>query len=148
MVVLALIACTLAGGGWYFLGKKFAQVGLTASDRLEWVPFSEARVQSELAAGRSVFVDFTADWCITCKFNERTAIDTPAIRAILKEKNITPVKADWTNANPEITRALKGFGRVGVPLYVLYSASNPTEPVILPEILTEGILAEALKKAP
>ena len=147
-VALALIICTLAGGGWYFLGKKFAQVGLTASDRLEWVPFSEARVQSELAAGRSVFVDFTADWCITCKFNERTAIDTPAIRAILKEKNITPVKADWTNANPEITRALKGFGRVGVPLYVLYSASNPTEPVILPEILTEGILAEALKKAP
>lgn len=147
-VVLALIVCTLVGGGWYFLGKKFAQVGLTASDRLEWVPFSEARVQAELAAGRSVFVDFTADWCITCKFNERTAIDTPAIRALLKEKNITPIKADWTNANPEITRALKSFGSVGVPFYVFYSASKPSEPVILPEILTEGILAEALKKAP
>ncbi|MFM8830257.1 MAG: protein-disulfide reductase DsbD family protein [Spartobacteria bacterium] len=147
-VVLLLIACILAGGGWYFLGKKFAQVGVATSDRLEWASFSAARVQAELAAGRSVFVDFTADWCITCKFNERTAIDTPAIRALLKEKNITPVKADWTNANPEITRALKSFGRVGVPLYVLYSASNPSAPVILPEILTEGILAEALKKVP
>jgi thiol:disulfide interchange protein DsbD len=117
-------------------------------DRIAWVPFSKARVEEELSAGRSVFVDFTADWCITCKFNERTAIDTPAIRALLKEKNITPIKADWTNANPEITAALKSFGRVGVPLYVIYAASNPQAPVVLPELLTESLLADTLKKIP
>jgi len=145
---LLLIVATVGFGGWYFLAKKFAHVGMVATDRISWVAFSKAKIQEELAAGRSVFVDFTADWCITCKFNERTAIDTPGIRAILKEKNITPVKADWTNANPEITAALKSFGRVGVPLYVIYPASDPAAPVVLPELLTESLLADALKKIP
>jgi thiol:disulfide interchange protein DsbD len=147
-IALLFILATLGLGGWYFLGKKFAHVGLETMDRIAWVPFSKARLQEELAAGRSVFVDFTADWCITCKFNERTAIDTQAIRAILKEKNITPIKADWTNANPEITAALKSFGRVGVPLYVIYAGSDPQAPVVLPELLTESLLTEALKKIP
>ena len=110
--------------------------------------FSEARLKRELAAGRNVFIDFTADWCITCKFNERTAINTPAVRALLAQKNIVPIKADWTNSNPEITAALKGFGRVGVPLYVLYPAADPSNPVVLPELLTESILVDALKKLP
>ncbi|NDG72280.1 MAG: thiol:disulfide interchange protein [Proteobacteria bacterium] len=147
-IALIFILATLGLGGWYFLGKKFAHVGLETMDRIAWVPFSKARVEEELSAGRSVFVDFTADWCITCKFNERTAIDTPAIRALLKEKNITPIKADWTNANPEITAALKSFGRVGVPLYVIYAASNSQVPVVLPELLTESLLADTLKKIP
>jgi thiol:disulfide interchange protein DsbD len=148
IIALLFILATLGLGGWYFLGKKFAHVGLETIDRIAWVPFSKARVEEELAAGRSVFVDFTADWCITCKFNERTAINTPTIRALLKEKNITPIKADWTNANPEITAALKSFGRVGVPLYVIYAASDPQAPVVLPELLTEALLTEALKKIP
>lgn len=143
---LLLILATISSGGWYFLGEKFARIGMESPDRIAWVPFSEAKIQAELAAGRSVFVDFTADWCITCKFNERTAIDTPAIRALLKEKNITPVKADWTNANAEITAALKSFGRVGVPFYIIYPASNPAAPIILPELLTETLLADALGK--
>ena len=143
---LLLILATLTSGGWYFLGEKFARIGRESPDRIAWVPFSEAKIQAELAAGRSVFVDFTADWCITCKFNERTAIDTPTIRALLKEKNITPLKADWTNANPEITAALKSFGRVGVPFYIIYPASNPAAPIILPELLSESLLADALKK--
>jgi thiol:disulfide interchange protein DsbD len=147
-LALLLIVATVGFGGWYFLGKKFAHVGVVAMDRIAWVPFSKARIQEELSAGRSVFVDFTADWCITCKFNERTAIDTPGIRALLKEKNITPIKADWTNANPEITAALKSFGRVGVPLYVIYPASDTATPIVLPELLTESLLADALKKIP
>jgi thiol:disulfide interchange protein DsbD len=143
---LLLILMTISGGGWYFLGKKFSQIGLVSPDRIAWVPFSQARLQEELAAGRSVFVDFTADWCITCKFNERTAIDTPTIRAILKEKKITPMKADWTNANPEITAILKNFGRVGVPFYLIYPASDSANPVILPEVLTESLLSDALNQ--
>jgi len=143
---LLLILATLTGGGWYFLGKKFAEIGLESLDRIAWVPFSQARIQEELAAGRSVFVDFTADWCITCKFNERTAIDTLATRAVLKEKNIIPMKADWTNANTEITAVLKNFGRVGVPFYLIYPASAPAAPVILPEVLTGPILLDALNQ--
>jgi thiol:disulfide interchange protein DsbD len=95
------------------------------ADRIAWASFSEARVQNELAAGHSVFIDFTADWCITCKFNERTAIDTPSVRAILKDRHITPIEADWTNADPEITAALKRFNRVGVPLYAPHPQPTP-----------------------
>jgi thiol:disulfide interchange protein DsbD len=145
-ILLALAA--ISGGGWYFLGEKFTRIGKVDSDSIAWVDFSEARVKSELAAGKNVFVDFTADWCITCKFNERTAINTPAVRALLAEKNIVPIKADWTNSNPEITAALKNFGRVGVPLYVLYPAADPSNPIVLPELLTESILLETLKKLP
>ncbi|MEN9468458.1 MAG: Thiol:disulfide interchange protein DsbD precursor [Verrucomicrobiota bacterium] len=148
VIAILLALASITGGGWYFLGKNFTQIGKTDPDSIAWVDFSEARLKSELAAGRNVFVDFTADWCITCKFNERTAINTPAVRALLAEKNIVPIKADWTNSNPEITAALKGFGRVGVPLYVLYPAADSSNPIVLPELLTEAILVDALKKLP
>jgi len=147
-IAFLLVVATISGGGWYFLGKKFTQIGKANANSIAWVDFSEARVKSELAAGRNVFIDFTADWCITCKFNERTAIDTSAVRALLTEKNIVPVKADWTNSSPEITAALKSFGRVGVPLYVLYPATDSANPIVLPELLTESILLDALKKLP
>lgn len=148
VIAILLALASIIGGGWYFLGKNFTQIGKANSDSIAWVDFSEARLKSELAAGRNVFVDFTADWCITCKFNERTAINTPGVRALLTEKNIVPIKADWTNSNPEITAALKSFGRVGVPLYVLYPAADPSNPIVLPELLTESILVDALKKLP
>ena len=147
-ISLLLAVATISIGGWYFLGQKFTHIGKSEARSIAWVEFSDARVKAELAAGRNVFIDFTADWCITCKFNERTAIDTPAVRALLAEKNIVPVKADWTNSNPEITAALKRFGRVGVPLYVLYPVNDPANPIVLPELLTESILLEALKKLP
>ena len=105
-------------------------------------------MQAELAAGRSVFLDFTADWCITCKFNERTAIDTALVRALFDSKKVVPMKADWTNANPEITAALQNFGRVGVPFYVIYPSGNGNTPVVLPELLTESILADAQNRLP
>jgi len=146
-VLLALAAA--GGGGWVFLGQKFVTAGTAAaSDGIQWVPFSASELSALKSSGRSVFVDFTADWCITCKFNERTAINTPAVIALLAEKNVVPMKADWTNANPEITAALKAFGRVGVPFYVIYPAGSPESPIVLPELLTEAILLDALKKLP
>lgn len=144
-LLAAIIFCSSAG---FFLGEKFAHSGQINSEGIPWMPFSKDRLKTELAAGRTVFVDFTADWCITCKFNEKTAIDTAAVRALLHEKKIVPIKADWTNANPEITEALKNFGRVGVPFYVIYANGNTSSPIILPELLTEAILVDALKKIP
>ena len=136
------------GGGWYFLGEKFSLAGSPDTGGIPWVPFSAQELSSIQTAGKSVFIDFTADWCITCKFNEKTAIDTPAVQELLHEKNVVAMKADWTNANPEITAALRNFGRVGVPFYVIYPAGKPADPVVLPEILTESILLDALKKLP
>jgi thiol:disulfide interchange protein DsbD len=145
-ILLAVIFA--GGGGWYFLGQQFALAGSRESGGIEWVPFSAGKLSALQASEKTVFLDFTADWCITCKFNERTAIDTPAVRQLLREKNVVPVRADWTNANPEITAALKNFGRVGVPFYVIYPAGRAGEPVVLPELLTESILVEALRKLP
>jgi thiol:disulfide interchange protein DsbD len=149
-----LAALLLAGGaGWLFLGELFANEkapadqGVTESGGITWQPFSQAEVDRLLGAGKPVFIDFTADWCLSCKVNERTAIDTPAVREKFAQLGIVPVKADWTNANPEITAALQRFGRVGVPFYVLYPAGKPDAPITLPELLTPSLVLEALSKA-
>jgi thiol:disulfide interchange protein DsbD len=146
--VIALFVAV--AGGWYF-GSLFARAerptadGSVATDGIPWVPFSRATVNELLAEGRPVFIDFTADWCLTCKFNERTAINTPAVRQLMAERGIVPVKADWTNANPEITEALAEFNRVGVPFVLFYPEGDRQPPVIFPELLTEAIVLRKLR---
>jgi len=93
------------------------------------------------AEGRPVLVNFTAAWCITCLVNEKAALSATSVQNALKSKNIAYLKGDWTRQDPAITAALASFGRNGVPLYVLYPPKG--EPIILPQILTEGgVLAE------
>ncbi len=148
----------LLAAGLVIFGAQFFLLDLFAHEQapgavpiksggIEWIPYSEAEVKKLRAEGKPVFVDFTADWCLSCKFNERTAIDTAAVRAKFSELGIVPVKADWTNANPEITAALQRFGRVGVPFYVLYPAGKSDAPITLPELLTESLVLDALSKA-
>jgi len=140
MIALLLAVAFVGGGGWFFLSET--------KNKIPWVPFTESELARARSQNRPVFVDFTADWCITCKFNERTAINTAAVRRLLAEKRVVPVRADWTNANPEIAAALKTFGRVAVPFYVLYPAGKASDPIVLPELLTESLLVGALKKLP
>ncbi len=138
-VAVALTALVAVGGGWWSLGNAFA-----AEEEEFWQPFTQARVDELLAEGRPVFIDFTADWCLICKYNERTVLDLPQVRAEFEARGVVPIKADWTSADPEITAALKEFGRVGVPFYVLYPADGG-EPVTFPEVLTESIVVGALE---
>ncbi len=94
--------------------------------------------------GRPVFVDFTAAWCLTCQVNERVALGNAAVQRAFRERDVALLKADWTTRDPQITAALRSFGRSGVPLYVLFSADPEVPPRILPELLSVGIVLEAL----
>lgn len=111
-----------------------------------WESFSEARLAELRAAGQPVFVNFTAAWCITCDVNERLALSSSAMRDLFEGGGIAYLKGDWTNRNPEVTRMLERFGRSGVPLYLLYAPDGSTE--VLPQILTEDIVASALRRLP
>jgi thiol:disulfide interchange protein/DsbC/DsbD-like thiol-disulfide interchange protein len=115
----------------------------------EWQPYSAARVAELIAAGRPLLVNFTASWCLTCLVNERNAFSDSAVQEIFRDKKVTLMKGDWTNRDPAITRALAAFGRAGVPLYVVYNSKpGSTEPVVLPQILTAGVVQSAFADAP
>jgi thiol:disulfide interchange protein/DsbC/DsbD-like thiol-disulfide interchange protein len=120
-----------------------AEAGVTT---LRWEPYSAEAVQRHRQAGRPVFVDFTAAWCISCQVNERVALNTDAVGRALQDYDVALLKADWTRRDPAITRALASFGRAGVPLYVLYPADPSAEPTVLPELLTQTIVLDALHR--
>lgn len=109
-------------------------------------PWSPAAVQAATAAGRPVLVNFTADWCVTCKINERTALGSPRVAAALEEAGAVYLVGDWTRRDDAITAELQRHGRSGVPLYLIYSP-GVAEPRVLPQLLTEGVVLEALKTA-
>jgi len=114
-----------------------------------WQPYDAARVAALTAAGKPVLVNFTASWCLTCLVNERNAFGDSAVQAVFHDKGVTLVKGDWTNRDPEITKALAAFGRAGVPLYVVYNAKpGVAEPLVLPQLLSAGVVREAFAALP
>jgi thiol:disulfide interchange protein/DsbC/DsbD-like thiol-disulfide interchange protein len=153
VIATAVISLLLA----IFLPIRFADVataapGNTAQVRPgdnEWQPYSAARVAELSAAGRPLLVNFTASWCLTCMVNERNAFSDAAVQEIFRDKKVTLMKGDWTNRDPAITKALAAFGRAGVPLYVVYNGiPGATEPVVLPQILTAGVVQSAFADTP
>ena len=108
--------------------------------------WSAQKVAEHRAAGRAVLVNFTAAWCITCKVNERVALDTDAVRDALDKHDIAYLKGDWTNRDAAISVELQRHGRSGVPLYLLYPA-GPGAPEVLPQILTEGLVLQAIARS-
>ena len=105
-------------------------------------PFSHVRLEGLLEAEKPVFVNMTAAWCITCKVNERVALSGPEFEDLLERADITYLQGDWTNRDPEITRFLERFGRIGVPLYVFFPG-NAGEPQVLPQILSPNSVKDA-----
>ncbi len=107
-------------------------------------PYSDARLAELREQGRTVFVNFTADWCITCKVNEKVALDNSRVKAAFAEKNVAWLTADWTREDPVITAALARFGRFGVPLYLLYRPNMEAQ--LLPQVLTPDTVIDALNE--
>jgi len=130
-----------------FIGILFPILAGGGSDK-EYHEFSPSKLSELLESDNPVFVNMTAAWCITCKVNERIALQTDKTTALFEDKNIEYVKGDWTNKNAEITQYLEKFGRSGVPLYVYYpapdSSGNRSDPVLLPQILTNQIIFETI----
>ena len=116
-----------------------------AAAQSRWEPWSQARLDELRQKGTPVFLDFTARWCLSCQVNEKVALDSPAVAKGFDQAGIATLRADWTDSSDAIARALAGFGRASVPLYVFYPAGGK-EPVILPEILTPGIVLQAIAR--
>ncbi len=145
---LLILLLLILGAGGAVLRKHITDskpvTQSSSQEGIEWVTYSPEALESLRAQGKPVFLDFTASWCLTCQFNERTAINVPAVRKLMKQRGIIAMKGDWTNSDPAITAALKSFGRVGVPLAVYYPPAKGSSPVVLPELLTEKIVLDVL----
>jgi len=148
----ALATAALAALLAVILPIRFAAVAAAATGSLkdaargadEWQPYDAAQVAKLSAAGRPVLVNFTASWCLTCLLNERNAFADSAVQEVFRAKGVTLMKGDWTNRDPVITRALASFGRAGVPLYLVYNSKpGSSEPVVLPQLLTAGVVQSA-----
>ena len=105
--------------------------------------YDAQKLATAVANGEPVFVNMTADWCITCKLNERIALSTNTVKKLFKTESIRYMKGDWTNSDAAITAYLAEFDRNGVPLYVYYAPD--AAPVVLPQILTAAIIRNYIK---
>ena len=155
-IVLILFALWLVGVRKNLLTRAIATLCLLAALALPWQtrhngepahhpwePYTEQRLEQLLSRGEPVFVNLTADWCITCLANEKLALSSSNLLTTFQTQGITYLKGDWTNYNPEITRLLNQHHRSGVPLYLFYPA-NTRNPLILPQLLKENIVIKAI----
>lgn len=136
LAVLAIFAVSI----WILPTSYSTQTSQNQQD----IIYSEELLTEYRDANELIFLNFTADWCITCKVNESVALNSEEVKALIKQKNIRYLEADWTRKNEVIAKKLEEFGRSGVPLYLLYPSTG--EPIILPEILTEDILLNYLNE--
>lgn len=136
--VITLVAASAEGKANVSLAGKPA--GL-----IEWTAFDRAQAESLSSEGQMVFVDVTADWCFTCKVNERLVLETPEVAGAFEEHKVLPMKADWTNRNDEIAKFLAEHGRYGIPFYLLYRPGQ--EPHVFSELLTKETLVAAVQDA-
>lgn len=118
-----------------------------SADDINWLDFSPELVSEKLKDGQAVFIDFTADWCVTCKANELYTISSKTVRESIDNQNIASIKADWTSADPVVTDALHYYGAKGVPHYVILSPHRPEKAVVLSTLPTASDLIEAFEKA-
>ncbi len=136
------IAVLVVGGGWL----SVTQIAQARLPEAAGGPFA-VQLDAALKTGRPVFVDFTAAWCVNCKVNERFVLNSDAVQQALRDRNAVFLKADYTTRADAMTKLINSFGRVGIPLYVLYPAGKPDEPVVMPELLTQQIVLDAFTEA-
>lgn len=141
--ILLTLMVLLCWAGSALLPWKTLQNNATST---LWQPWSEQKLKSLRAEGKPVFVNMTADWCLTCLANERLVLSTNEIEQAFKDQGIVGLKGDWTNTDPAITAFLQTYGRSGVPLYVWFPAGHQGAGIVLPQLLTRGQTLSTLQQ--
>lgn len=153
--IIAVVVSSV--GGYFFLHTEFAKTpqatnlediaaldALDFSTEIPWQPFSDANIDTLRSANKAIFIDFTADWCLSCKVNEKNVLNSEVVRQGMQQHNVIPVKADWTRRDESISAWLKRYGKAGVPFYLFISKDGTI--TALPEVLTTEMVLEAISK--
>jgi suppressor for copper-sensitivity B len=144
------MAATALWLGWILAGQMGLLREVPASqvqgEAVHWQAFDQAAIPGLVAQGKTVFVDVTADWCITCKANKALLIDPPPVSTMLNQDNVVPMVADWTRPDPAISRFLAQHNRYGIPLNVVYGPKAP-QGIVLPEVCTVETIVQAIRQA-
>jgi thiol:disulfide interchange protein len=137
-------AALLLTVGICFFGYNMSQ---KSTNELPWVPFNAQELKKLRGENRTVLIDFSADWCLSCKANEKLALNTPETLEMIKKYNVVPMYADYTDESPAIKEWLDKFQSVSIPLTVIFPANRPNEPIIIRDLYTQPTLLSALKQA-
>ena len=149
------VAVIILAGGWFaFAAPQYGKIlderfnARMAQQVLEggWYRYSPELVAEFAKAGKTIFIDATADWCLTCKANEAAVLDQEDFRKAMDSAGIVRMKADWTRETPEVNELLYSMGKSGVPAYAIYPKGDKSRQVVLPELLTTGLILEAIGK--
>ncbi|QDU07757.1 protein-disulfide reductase DsbD family protein [Gimesia aquarii] len=138
------VAALLLTAGICFFGYDMSQ---KSTNQLPWVPFNATELNQLREENKTVLIDFSADWCLTCKTNEKYALNTEETLELIKKHNIVPMYADYTDYSPTIKEWLDKFDSVSIPLTVIFPANRPNQPIIIRDLYTQSTLLEALQEA-
>ena len=138
-VAIALLVC---GGGWACAQR----IGHSAPPVASVQPFG-VQLAAALKTGRTVFVDLTAEWCVSCKANEKAVLASESIQKALRDQNVVFLTGDFTTYSDDIAKVLKQYNAPSVPLYLVYPAGKPDAPIVLPPLLTKQTVLDALAAA-
>lgn len=128
------------------VGPSAGAAPVVSDSKARWVPFAEAMIREHVAAGRTVFVDVTADWCITCQANKKLVLNRGEVAQRMDDPGVVAMRADWTRPDATIAKFLSDHGRYGIPFNIVYGPGAP-DGIALPELLSEGAVLESLSKA-